>query len=150
MERKKNLFEGLDTQASEAISIAQEEALGLQQEYFNTEHILLALLGMECLASRVLESLDVDLEDVQSSVMDLCTSNESNQSPKEISPTPAVRTVIRYGLEEARRAQHKLIDTGDILIGLLRQGEGIAAKVLLEKRFQLSPRKIRNELLFLP
>ncbi len=116
--------------ANRVIALAQEEARRLQHNAFGTEHILLGLIREgEGVAARALMSLSVDLSRVRSEVERLV--GPGSASPDEgLIPTPRSKRVLELAFDEARRLGHNYVGTEHLLLGLIREGEGVAARVL--------------------
>jgi ATP-dependent Clp protease ATP-binding subunit ClpC len=126
------LFERFTERARQVVVLAQEEARQLKHNYIGTEHILLGLLREEeGLAARVLESLDITVERVRAQVVRIVGSGEEVTSG-QIPFTPRAKKVLELALREALQLGHTYIGTEHILLGLVREGEGIAAQVLVE------------------
>ena len=116
--------------ARRVLSLAQEEAQRFNHNYIGTEHILLGLVReTEGVAARVLSSLSVDLSKVRSAVEFIIGRGEK-PAQGEIGLTPRAKKVVELAVDEARRMNHTYIGTEHLLIGLLREGEGVAAGVL--------------------
>ncbi len=127
------------------MALSQEEAARLKHNYVGTEHLLLGLIREgEGIAAKTFMNLGVDLEQVREQVEDLVESGDSEVSGN-IGYTPRVKTVIELSMEEARRMGHNYIGTEHLLLGLVKEGEGIAAKVLQELGVDLD--KAREEVL---
>ncbi len=127
------------------VILAEEEARTLKHNYIGTEHILLGLLREEeGLAARVLESLDITVERVRAQVVRIVGSGEEINWD-QIPFTPRAKEVFGQALREATRLGHNLINTEHILLGLVRQYEGIAARVLLD--FDADSEKVENEVI---
>ncbi len=125
--------------------LAQEEARTLKHNYIGTEHILLGLLREEeGLAARVLESLDITVERVRAQVVRIVGSGEEVTSG-QIPFTPRAKKVLELALREALSLGHNYIGTEHILLGLVRENEGVAARILLD--FDADSDKIRNEVI---
>ena len=125
--------------------LAQEEARTLKHNYIGTEHILLGLLREEeGLAARVLESLDITVERVRAQVVRIVGSGEEVTSG-QIPFTPRAKKVLELALREALSLGHNYIGTEHILLGLVRENEGVAARILLD--FDADSEKIRNEVI---
>ncbi|MDP6548933.1 MAG: ATP-dependent Clp protease ATP-binding subunit [Dehalococcoidia bacterium] len=123
-------FEKFSERARRVLSLAQEEAQRFNHNYIGTEHILLGLVReTEGVAARVLSSLAVDLSKVQSAVEFIIGRGEK-PTQGEIGLTPRAKKVVELAVDEARRMNHTYIGTEHLLIGLLREGEGVAAGVL--------------------
>ena len=112
------------------MSLAQEEAQRFQHNYIGTEHLLLGLVREgEGVAAKVLEDLGVELIQVRSAV-EFIINRGDRIVLGEIGLTPRAKKVIELAVDEARRLNHHYIGTEHILLGLVREGEGIAAGVL--------------------
>ena len=123
-------FEKFSQHARLVLSLAQEEGHRFNQNYIGTEHILLGLVReTEGVAARVLSSLLVDLTKVRSGVESIIVRGDQ-PAQGEIGLTPRVKKVVNLAVDEARRMNHTYIETEHLLIGLLREGEGVAAGVL--------------------
>ena len=123
-------FEKFSERARRVLSLAQEEAQRFNHNYIGTEHILLGLVReTEGVAARVLSSLAVDLSKVRSAVEFIIGRGEK-PAQGEIGLTPRAKKVVELAVDEARRMNHTYIGTEHLLIGLMREGEGVAAGVL--------------------
>ena len=123
-------FEKFSERARRVLSLAQEEAQRFNHNYIGTEHILLGLVReTEGVAARVLSSLSVDLTKVRSAVEFIIGRGEK-PAQGDIGLTPRAKKVVELAVDEARRMNHTYIGTEHLLIGLLREGEGVAAGVL--------------------
>jgi ATP-dependent Clp protease ATP-binding subunit ClpC len=123
-------FEKFSERARRVLSLAQEEAQRFNHNYIGTEHILLGLVReTEGVAARVLSGLGVDLTKVRSAVEFIIGRGEK-PTQGEIGLTPRAKKVVELAVDEARRMNHTYIGTEHLLIGLLREGEGVAAGVL--------------------
>ena len=123
-------FEKFSERARRVLSLAQEEAQRFNHNYIGTEHILLGLVReTEGVAARVLSGLTVDLSKVRSAVEFIIGKGEK-PAEGEIGLTPRAKKVVELAVDEARRMNHTYIGTEHLLIGLLREGEGVAAGVL--------------------
>ena len=136
-------FEKFSERARRVLSLAQEEAQRFNHNYIGTEHILLGLVReTEGVAARVLSNLGVELNKVRSAVEFIIGRGEK-AAPGEIGLTPRAKKVIELAVDEARRLNHSYIGTEHLLIGLMREGEGVAAGVLESLGVNLE--KIRSE-----
>jgi ATP-dependent Clp protease ATP-binding subunit ClpC len=125
------VFERFTERARQVVVLAQEEARILKHNYIGTEHILLGLLREEeGLAARVLESLDITVERVRAQVVRIVGSGEEVTSG-QIPFTPRAKKVLELALREALSLGHNYIGTEHILLGLVRENEGVAARILL-------------------
>ena len=139
------MFERFTERARQVVVLAQEEARTLKHNYIGTEHILLGLLREEeGLAARVLESLDITVERVRAQVVRIVGSGEEVTSG-QIPFTPRAKKVLELALREALSLGHNYIGTEHILLGLVRENEGVAARILLD--FEADSERIRNEVI---
>src|SRR5947209_8435580 len=139
------MFERFTERARQVVVLAQEEARTLKHNYIGTVHILLGLLREEeGLAARVLESLDITVERVRAQVVRIVGSGEEVTSG-QIPFTPRAKKVLELALREALSLGHNYIGTEHILLGLVRENEGVAARILLD--FDADSEKIRNEII---
>src|SRR5881275_1557339 len=139
------VFERFTERARQVVVLAQEEARILKHNYIGTEHILLGLLREEeGLAARVLESLDITVERVRAQVVRIVGSGEEVTSG-QIPFTSRAKKVLELALREALSLGHNYIGTEHILLGLVRENEGVAARILLD--FDADSEKIRNEVI---
>src|SRR5436305_11592354 len=139
------MFERFTERARQVVVLAQEEARILKHNYIGTEHILLGLLREEeGLAARVLESLDITVERVRAQVVRIVGSGEEVTSG-QIPFTPRAKKVLELASREALSLGHNYIGTEHILLGLVRENEGVAARILLD--FDADSEKIRNEVI---
>ena len=123
-------FEKFSERARRVLSLAQEEAQRFNHNYIGTEHILLGLVReTEGVAARVLNGLNADLTKVRSAVEFIIGRGE-RPAQGDIGLTPRAKKVVELAVDEARRMNHTYIGTEHLLIGLLREGEGVAAGVL--------------------
>jgi ATP-dependent Clp protease ATP-binding subunit ClpC len=125
------MFERFTDRARRVVVLAQEEARMLNHNYIGTEHILLGLIHEgEGVAARALESLGISLEAVRQQVEEII--GQGQQAPSGHIPfTPRAKTVLELSLRESLQLGHNYIGTEHILLGLLREGEGVAAQVLV-------------------
>ncbi len=125
-------FERFNEDAKRTLTLAQEEAERSHHSYIGTEHLLLGLLRNESTtAHRVLANLDISIAQVRETIASVLGQNERIQI-QQIIPTSRVKQVIEISFEEARRMGHNFVDTGHLLMGLVIEGEGIAAHVLAD------------------
>ena len=123
-------FEKFSERARKVLSLAQEEAQRFNHNYIGTEHILLGLVReTEGVAARVLFNLSVELSKVRSAV-EFIIGKGDRPAPGDIGLTPRAKKVIELAVDEARKLDHHYIGTEHILIGIMREGEGVAAGVL--------------------
>jgi ATP-dependent Clp protease ATP-binding subunit ClpC len=140
------VFERFTERAKQVVVLAQDEARALKHNYIGTEHILLGLLREEeGLAARVLESLDVTVEEVRAQVARIIGPGDEPIVSGQIPFTPRAKKVLELSLREALSLKHNYIGTEHILLGLVRENEGVAARILLD--FDADAEKIRNEIM---
>jgi ATP-dependent Clp protease ATP-binding subunit ClpC len=139
------VFQRFTERARDAVVLAQEEARALRHNYIGTEHILLGLLREEeGVAARVLESLDITLDEVRAQVARIVGQGDE-LTIGQIPFTPRAKKVLELALREALSLGHNYIGTEHILLGLVRENEGVAARILLD--FDADAEKIRNEII---
>lgn len=132
------MWERFTERAKHVVSAAREEATRLGSEYVRTEHILLGLCKEpEGIAARALENLGVDVEALGIEIEQQVQPGSAIVSGDDIAFTPRAKKVLELAVEEARRFNHSYIGTEHILLGLLKEGEGIAAKVLQDMKIDL-------------
>jgi ATP-dependent Clp protease ATP-binding subunit ClpA len=137
------LFERFTERARQVVVLAQDEARALKHNYIGTEHILLGLLREEeGLAARVLESLDITVEEVRAQVARIVGQGDE-VTTGQIPFTPRAKKVLELALREALSLGHNYIGTEHILLGLVRENEGVAARILLD--FDLDAEKVRDQ-----
>jgi ATP-dependent Clp protease ATP-binding subunit ClpA len=124
------MFERFTDRARRVVVLAQEEARMLNHNYIGTEHILLGLLHEgEGVAASALQSLGISLEEVRSQVEEIIGQGQSEPTG-HIPFTPRAKKVLELSLREALQLGHNYIGTEHILLGLIREGEGVGAQVL--------------------
>ncbi len=129
------MWERFTERAKHVVSAAREEAARLGSEYVRTEHLLLGLCReTEGIAARALENMGADIDAIMIEIEQQMPSASGRVSSDEISFTPRAKKVLELAVEEARRFNHNYIGTEHILLGLLKEGEGIAAKVLQDMK----------------
>jgi ATP-dependent Clp protease ATP-binding subunit ClpC len=139
------LFERFTDRARRVVVLAQEEARLLNHNYIGTEHILLGLIHEgEGVAAKALESLGISLEAVRAQVEEII--GHGGQAPSGHIPfTPRAKKVLELSLREALQLGHNYIGTEHILLGLIREGEGVAAQVLVKLGADLS--RVRQQVI---
>lgn len=138
-----NKMERFTQRARRVLSLAQEEAERLRHNYIGTEHLLLGLLREEGgVAGRVLRDLGLETPRVEELVEELTRATaRTTNTTAELSP--GTKRVLELCVDEARRMGHHYIGTEHMLLGLVRQSEGVAIEVL--KRFSISPEEVRRQ-----
>ena len=139
------MFERFTDRARRVVVLAQEEARLLNHNYIGTEHILLGLIHEgEGVAAKALESLGISLEAVRAQVEEII--GHGGQAPSGHIPfTPRAKKVLELSLREALQLGHNYIGTEHILLGLIREGEGVAAQVLVKLGADLS--RVRQQVI---
>jgi len=136
-------FEKFSERARRVLSLAQEEAQRFNHNYIGTEHILLGLVReSEGTAAKILNGLEIELNKIRSAV-EFVIGKGDNSTSGEIGLTPRAKKVIELAVDEARRLSHQHIGTEHLLIGLMREGEGVASGVLESLGVDLD--KVREE-----
>ncbi len=139
------MFERFTERARQVIVLAQEEARTLKHNYIGTEHLLLGLLReADGVAARVLGSLEVSLEEVRGEVARIVGEGE-NESQGQIPFTPRAKKVLELALREALSLGHNYIGTEHILLGLVRESEGVAARILND--LEVDADRVRQEVM---
>jgi ATP-dependent Clp protease ATP-binding subunit ClpC len=140
------VFERFTERARQVVVLAQDEARALGHNYIGTEHILLGLLREEeGLAARVLESLDVTVEEVRAQVKRLVGEGDEEIVTGQIPFTPRAKKVLELALREALSLKHSYIGPEHILLGVVRENDGVAARILLD--FGADAETIRSEIM---
>ena len=139
------MFERFTDRARRVVVLAQEEARLLNHNYVGTEHILLGLIHEgEGVAAMALESLGISLEAVRAQVEEII--GQGQRVPTGHIPfTPRAKKVLELSLREATQLSHNYIGTEHILLGLIREGEGVAAQVLVKLGAELS--RVRQQVI---
>jgi hypothetical protein len=139
------VFERFDEESRQVVVLAQDEARALKHNYIGTEHILLGLLREEeGLAARVLESLDITVKEVRFQIARIVGQGDE-VTTGQIPFTPRAKKVLELALREALSLGHNYIGTEHILLGVVRENEGVAARILLD--FGADPETIRDEVI---
>src|SRR5512135_1558764 len=124
------MFERFTDRARRVVVIAQEEARGLQHNYIGTEHVLLGLLAVRGgVANKVLERLGMSHEAVREEVVERVGTGSATISG-HIPFTPRAKKTLELSLREALQLQHNYIGTEHILLGLVREAEGVGAQII--------------------
>ncbi len=140
------MYERFTDRARKVMQLANQEAQRFNHEYIGTEHILLGLVKEGSgVAANVLKNLDVDLRRIRLEVEKLVQSGPEMVTMGKLPQTPRAKKVIEYSMEEARNLNHNYVGTEHILLGLLREQEGVAAQVLINLGMKLED--VREEVL---
>ncbi len=140
------MYERFTDRARKVMQLANQEAQRFNHEYIGTEHMLLGLVKEGTgVAANVLKNLDVDLRKIRLEVEKLVQSGPEMITMGKLPQTPRAKKVIEYSMEEARNLNHNFVGTEHILLGLLREQEGVAAQVLMNLGLKLED--VRDEVL---
>ena len=140
------MFERLTDRARKVMALANQEAQRFNHEYIGTEHILLGRVKEGSgVGANVLKNLGVDLRKVRLEVEKLVKSGPEMVTMGKLPQTPRAKKVIEYAIEEARNLNHNYVGTEHLLLGLLREQDGVAAQVLLNLGLKLE--EVREEVL---
>src|SRR5262245_53276697 len=140
------MYERFTDRARKVMQLANQEAQRLNHEYIGTEHVLLGLVKEGSgVAANVLKNLDIDLRKIRLEVEKLVQSSPEVGTPGKLPQTPRAKKVIEYSIEEARNLNHNYVGTEHLLLGLLREQEGVAAQVLMNLGLRLED--VREEVL---
>jgi ATP-dependent Clp protease ATP-binding subunit ClpA len=136
------VFDRFDESARQVVVLSQDEARALKHNYVGTEHLLLALLRSDGLAKRVLDSFDVPIEDVQAHIVRIVGQDDEIEDG-QIPFTPHALKALEHSLHEAVVHDHSEIRTEHLLLGVVGEEDGLAARVLRD--FDVNPEMVRGE-----
>src|SRR6478736_4814938 len=140
------MYERFTDRARKVMQLANQEAQRFNHEYIGTEHILLGLVKEGSgVAANVLKNLDVDLRKIRLEVEKIVQSGPDMVTMGKLPQTPRAKKVIEYAIEEARNLNHNYVGTEHLLLGLLREHDGVAAQVLMNLGLKLE--EVREEVL---
>jgi ATP-dependent Clp protease ATP-binding subunit ClpC len=140
------MYERFTDRARKVMQLANQEAQRFNHEYVGTEHVLLGLVKEGSgVAANVLRNLDVDLRKIRNEVEKIVQAGPDMVTMGRLPQTPRAKKVIEYGIEEARNLGHNYVGTEHLLLGLLREQEGVAAQVLMNLNLKLE--EVREEVL---
>ena len=140
------MYKPLSERARKVLQLANEEARRLGHEWVGTEYLLLGLVAEgNGVAANALKKLDVDLRNIRAEVEWIVQAESEAVAVERPPQTPRARKAIEYAIEESRNLNHSNVGTGHLLLGLLRDGEGFPAQVLLNLNLKLE--KVREEVL---
>lgn len=140
------MYERFTDRARKVMQLANQEAQRFNHEYIGTEHVLLGLVKEGSgVAANVLKRLDVDLRKIRLEVEKIVQSGPDMVTMGKLPQTPRAKKVIEYAMEEARNLNHNYVGTEHLLLGLLREQEGVAAQVLMNLGLKLED--VREEVL---
>ena len=140
------MFERFTDRARKVMALANQEAQRFNHEYVGTEHILLGLVKEgQGVAANVLHNLQVDLKKIRLEVEKIVKSGPNMVTMGKLPQTPRAKKVIEFAIEEARNLGHNYVGTEHLLLGLLREHDGVAAQVLMNLGLKLDD--VRAEVL---
>ena len=140
------MFDRFTDRAKKVMSFARQEAMKFNHEYIGTEHILLGLVQEGSgVAANVLKNMSIDLEKIRHEVEKIVKTGPSMVTMGQLPFTPRAKKVLELSLEEASQLSHNYIGTEHLLLGLIRENEGIAAQVLMNLGIKLD--EVREEVL---
>ena len=141
------MYERFTDRARKVMQLANQEAQRFNHEYIGTEHILLGLVKEGSgVAANVLKNLDIDLRKIRLEVEAIIKSGPGSETATmgKLPQTPRAKKAVEYAIEEAKRLNTSEVGTGDLLLGLMREDEGVAAQVLMNLGLKLQD--VRDEL----
>jgi ATP-dependent Clp protease ATP-binding subunit ClpC len=145
-EEEQPMYERFTDRARKVMQLANQEAQRFNHEYIGTEHILLGLVKEGSgVAANVLKNLDIDLRKIRIEVEKIVQTGPDMVTMGKLPQTPRAKKVIEYAMEEARNLNHNYVGTEHLLLGLLREQEGVAAQVLMNLGMKLDD--VRDEVL---
>src|SRR4249920_3922353 len=140
------MYERFTDRARKVMQLANQEAQRFNHEYIGTEHILLGLVKEGSgVAANVLKKLDIDLRKIRLEVEKIVQAGPDMVTMGKLPQTPRAKKVIEYSIEEARNLNHNYVGTEHLLLGLLREHDGVAAQVLMNLGLKLE--EVREEVL---
>src|SRR6516162_2569175 len=126
------MYERFTDRARKVMQLANQEAQRLNHEYIGTEHILLGLAAEGSgVAANVLKNLDIDLRKIRKEIEKIVQRGPDMVTMGKLPQTPRTKKVIEYSMEEARKLNHNYVGTEHLLLGLLREQDGVAGQVLM-------------------
>src|SRR5438093_1080847 len=141
-----SMYERLTDRARKVMQLANQEAQRFQHEYVGTEHILLGLIKEGSgVGAHVLKNLNIDLNKVRREIEKIVQCGPDVVTMGKLPQTPRAKKVIEYAIEEARNLNHNYVGTEHLLLGLLREHDGVAAQVLMNLGLKLE--EVREEVL---
>src|SRR5262249_39241811 len=142
------MHERFSDRARRTLALANQEAIRLHHESLAPAHILLGLLGMSSsLAVTAMKNLDINLDALREDLNRRLEPGSRQLQQTKMAQSAETRQVIQYAIEEARKLGHKYVGSEHLLLGILREGNNIAAKALTEKGLKLE--QLREELLLI-
>ena len=132
------MFERFTDRARKVMALANQEAQQLNHEYIGTEHILLGLIKEGSgVAANALKGLKVDLQKARAEVEKLIRSGRDKVAAGKLPQTPRAKKVVEYAILEARNLNHNYVGTEHLLLGLVREHDGVAAQALMNMGFEV-------------
>jgi ATP-dependent Clp protease ATP-binding subunit ClpA len=139
-------FDRFNDRAKRVLALAQDEAIRFSHNYIGVEHLLLGLIREgEGVAAHVLDSLGIDLSKARTNVEFIIGRGDGTTAPSEIVLSPRTKKVIELAVEEARKLGHSHVGTEHLLLGIVREGEGIASGII--ESFGVSLEKVREQVI---
>ena len=139
-------FKNFTTRARHVLVLARREALRFNHDYIGTEHILLGILALgEGVAVEVLKSMDLNLDKLRLEVEKACGTGAETKAVGEIPITERARRVLVLAVQEAKAMNYKFVGTEHLLLAILREGESVAARILLN--LKINPDNLRREIM---
>jgi diadenosine tetraphosphate (Ap4A) HIT family hydrolase len=123
-------FARFNDSGKRVLALAQDEAMKLNHNYIGTEHLLAGVLREDGLGARALNDLGVEIAKVRTALEFIIGRGDTPMAPSDITLSPRTKKVIELSIDEARRLGHASVNSGHILLGLVREGEGIASGIL--------------------
>jgi ATP-dependent Clp protease ATP-binding subunit ClpC len=140
------MWNNFTPRAQQVLALARKEADRLSHNYVGTEHLLLGIIKLDRgVAVNVLRKMDLDLETVRVEVEKQVGSGQETKVAGNIPYTPRAKKVVALACEEAKSMHHAYVGTEHLLVGFLREGEGLASQVL--KKLEVELERTRNEIL---
>ncbi|MCK8825822.1 ATP-dependent Clp protease ATP-binding subunit [Fuchsiella alkaliacetigena] len=133
------IFGRFTEKARKVLVLAQDEAKNLGHNYVGTEHLLLGLLDEgEGIAAKTLQDYQLDLDELRNKIKGLIGESETSVQAQKLNFTPRAKKVLNLSMEEARRLGHNYVGTEHLLLGLAKEGEGVAARVLKDSGIEIN------------
>src|SRR2546421_8459566 len=140
------MYEHFTDRARKVMQLANQEAQRVNHEYIGTEHLLLGIVREESgSAAIILKNLDIDLRKIRMEIEKIVVCGPNAVTMAKLPRTPRAKKVIEYAIEEARDLNHNYVGTEHLLLGLLREHDGVAAQVLMNLGLKLE--EVREEVL---
>jgi ATP-dependent Clp protease ATP-binding subunit ClpC len=138
------MYERFTDRARKVMQLANQEAQRFNHQYIGTEHVLLGLIkDGSGVAAKVLKDLDIDLDTIRLEVEKVLRCSPDMVTIGKLPRTPRAKKVIEYSMEEARNLNHNYVGTEHILLGMLREQEGVAAQVLMSIGLRVDDARVK-------